>query len=121
MHQHPSPLGIRRLHVVAALSVAAALFLSACGQAGYTYAGSAQLKFVYRVPASWHSYSGRSLAVAFGSVRDPSFQGAYPFIQGFDASPSPNLSDVTVPGLPVQYPVVLSWVRTLPFGASDAL
>lgn len=98
----------------------AAVALSACSSP-YIYTGSAQLKMVFRVPGDWTAYSSRDVGDKLAAVLDPSFAGQYPFLAAFDAAPDASLEDVINPGRLVDYPVVLSWVRTLPAGMRDQM
>jgi hypothetical protein len=106
---------------LSAVALAVAGIVSSACSTPYIYAGSAQLKMVFRVPGSWTAYSSREMGDALAAVLDSSFAGQYPFLAGFDGAPDPSLQDVINPGRLLNYPVVISWVRTLPPGARDQL
>jgi hypothetical protein len=104
-----------------AATVAASFVLSACGSASYTYAGSSQLKMVFRVPGSWTTFSANQVGSGLQLDRDPGFVKQYPFLVGFDASPQPSLQEVLAPLQAQRYPIVLSWIKKLNFGEHDQL
>lgn len=100
--------------------VATAALASGCATSAYTYAGSSQLKMVFRVPAHWTGYSARDISSGLQLGRDPGFVGEYPFLAGFDASPTPAVQDL-LSSQSLAYPAVLSWVRKVNFGTHDQM
>ncbi len=98
-----------------------ATLASGCATPSHTYVGSSRYKMVFRVPSTWKSYSARDLGLVLGTAQDPTFGSTYPFLAGFDAEPSPEVTDLTAPGRLLNQPAVLSWIRKLPYGAHDQL
>lgn len=100
--------------------IATAALASGCSASAYTYAGSARLNMVFRVPANWTSFSDRDVRDGLQLGRDPGLVGDYPFLMGFDASPTPAVQELLSPQVRA-YPSVVSWIRKLNPGRHDQM
>jgi hypothetical protein len=100
--------------------IAVATLASGCAASGYTYVGSVRLNMVFRVPASWTTYSAQSVSDGLQLGRDPGLVGDYPFLMGFDASPTPAVQDLLSPHVRA-YPSAVGWIRKLDQGGHDQM
>lgn len=109
-----SPTQRRRPATMAVVALGlTALVLASCGGERYTYAGSSQYKFFFRVPATWETYTTSDIARAIGTDSLSQFSKVFPFIQGYDASPQASLLHVLDTHKLLDHPAAFAWVRNV--------
>jgi hypothetical protein len=104
----------RRPAVVAAIVLSAmSLLVASCGSERFTYAGSSQYKFFFRVPGTWETYTNSDIAKAIGTDSLSQFNRVFPFIQGYDGAPESSLLHVLDIHKLLDHPAAFAWVRNV--------
>lgn len=115
----PSTRPAGRVSALVALGVSVTVVAAACGSSGFQYVSSSDQRAFFKIPANWKFFDKRNLLVASGQSLSGETNRQFPWLIGYDSSPSPEVTNVIDTAEATPYPTVMARVEELPSQTRD--